>query len=117
MAKSNGNGKEAAAGGDERNATRRLVTVLYSRDRDLYRLPGVALSRPCWLTVRAWRYPVTQLAADAIYLGPALSPDGMHWRMAYAVSWPSIVPGESVTLPADDPLVRDYEALAAGGER
>jgi hypothetical protein len=88
----------------------RLVTVLYSRQRDLYRVPS--LHKPCWLSVKAYDLPATALAADAIYLGPSPGADGLRWRKAYSTSWRAIVPGDVATLPADDPMVRDYEAFS-----
>jgi hypothetical protein len=85
-----------------------MVTILYSRDCDLYRVPS--MDKPCWLSVTAYRLPATMLTADWIYLGPATTADGQGWRKAYALSWSSIVPGDRTTLPADHPLVLDYAA-------
>jgi hypothetical protein len=87
----------------------RLVTVLYSQGRDLYRVPS--LDKPCWLSVKVYDLPATQLPADAIYLGAATSASGNGWRKAYARIWRSIIAGDSVTLPADDPMVVDYASF------
>ena len=87
----------------------RLVTILYSHNREVYRVP--AIDKPCWLSVKVYDLPVTQLAADAIYFGPSTTADGVGWRKAYARSWRSIVAGNSVPLPADDAMVRDYQAF------
>ena len=92
----------------------RLVTILYSKDRDLYRMP--AIDKPCWLTVKTYELPATQLAADAIYLGPSISADGKHWRKAFSSSWRSILTGDRVAIPADDPMVMDYTCAAPGAE-
>ena len=87
----------------------RLVTVLYSKDGDLYRVPS--LDKPCWLSVKLYDLPAAQLPADTIYLGAATSANGNGWRKAYARTWRSIIAGDSVPLPADDPMVVDYEAF------
>jgi hypothetical protein len=87
----------------------RLVTILYSHNREVYRAP--AIDKPCWLSVKVYDLPVTQLAADAIYLGPSTTADGLRWRKAYSRSWCAIVSGNSVPLPADDAMVRDYQAF------
>ncbi len=87
----------------------RLVAVLYSRDRDLYCVPSI--DKPCWLSVRVYPPPAALLRSDAIYLGPGRTADSLGWRKAFAISWRAIVPGDRVTLRADDPLVLDYAAF------
>jgi hypothetical protein len=89
-------------------AERRMVNVVYSRARDLYRLAGS--NKRWWLSVKAYELPAVQLSTDQLYLGPVPSPDGHHWRMAYSADWAALGPGEVVALPVDDPLVRDFEA-------
>ena len=96
-------------GGEDLGGTR-LVTILYSRDRDLYRVPSI--DKLCWLSVKAYELPAAQLAADAIYLGPSVTADGKHWRKAFSTSWRSIVAGDRATIPADDPMVADYACAA-----
>ena len=86
----------------------RLVTILYSRDRDLYRVPSI--DKSCWLSVKPYELPVTQLKTDALYLGSWMCANGLRWRKAFSTSWRSIIAGEPVTLPADDPLIVDYAA-------
>ena len=88
----------------------RLVTVLYSKNRDLYRVPS--MDKPCWLSVKVYEFPAPQLSADAIYLGTATTAKRMGWRKAYAGIWNAIVAGDSVTVPADDPMVIDYAAFS-----
>ena len=88
----------------------RLVTILYSRSRDLYRVPSI--DKPCWLSVMAYPMPMTQLPPDAIYFGPSMTADGLLWRKAYASAWRTILPGDHATVPADDPMVLDYAAFS-----
>jgi hypothetical protein len=105
------NGEDAAmqaAEVSEESDGVRLVTILYSKDHDLYRVP--AIDKPCWLSVKSYELPATQLATDAIYLGPSVTADGKRWRKAYSTSWKSIIAGDRVTVPADDPMVVDYAA-------
>ncbi|HJU11869.1 MAG TPA: hypothetical protein VJ728_13385 [Candidatus Binataceae bacterium] len=90
----------------------RLMTILYSSAHDLYRVPSI--NKPCWLSVRVYDLPATQLPADVIYLGPAMTADGKHWRKAYAMTWRAIIAGEHATLPADDAMVIDYLAATFG---
>lgn len=94
--------------GPAANAGTRMVTICYSRSSDLYRVP--AMDKPCWLSVMAYDLPVADLPADAIYLGPAMTASGLHWRKAYSTTWRAILPGSIATVPADDPLVLDYAA-------
>ena len=100
-------------GGPEAREGSRLVTILYSRDHDLYRVP--AIDKVCWLSVKTYELPVAQLATDAIYLGGSTTADGLRWRKAFHVGWRSIVAGDRVTVPEDDPLVLDYEAAKNTG--
>jgi hypothetical protein len=93
-------------------ASVRLVTILYSKDHDLYRVPSI--DKPCWLSVKAYELPVVQLAADQIYLGGAMCANGLQWRKAYSTSWRSIIAGDRVAVPADDPIVVDYQCAVPG---
>jgi hypothetical protein len=89
----------------------KLVTILYSRSRDLYRV--LAMERPCWLSVSVYELPAPELPADGIYLGAAKTADGLGWRKAYARTWQAIIAGEQATVPADDRIVSDYKAFGA----
>jgi hypothetical protein len=89
-----------------------MVTVLYSKDRDLYRVPTI--DKPCWLSVMLYEPPAVQLLPDRIYLGPSMAADGKHWRKAFAASWRSVIAGDRVTVPADDPMVLDYACAVPG---
>jgi hypothetical protein len=92
-----------------------MVTILYSRGHDLYRVPSI--HKPCWLSVKAYELPVAQLAVDLLYLGPSLTAGGRQWRKAYSTSWRSIIAGDRVTVPADDPMVLDYQCAVPGAEK
>lgn len=89
----------------------KLVTVLYSIGRDLYCIPAMLADKFCWLSVKVYPLPATTLRRDEIYLGPTVTADGLGWRKAYASRWRAILSGDRVTIPADDPMVRDYEAF------
>jgi hypothetical protein len=95
-------------GGGEESGTR-LVTILYSKSHDLYRVPSI--EKPCWLSVMVYPLPAAQLPADSIYLGPSVTADGNYWRKSYAIAWRAIWPGDHATVPADDPMVLDYAAF------
>jgi hypothetical protein len=103
-----------ATTGDEgqERAGARLVTILYSRRCDLYRVPSI--EKPCWLSVETYPLPPVQIVPDSIYLGPSETADGLGWRKSYAVTWRAVVPGGHATVPADDPMVVDYAAYDAG---
>jgi hypothetical protein len=105
--------------GERQSEGVRLVTILYSAGRDLYRVP--AIEKPCWLSVKVYPLPAAEnyaqaaLAAagfgpDETYLGASVTADGKGWRKAYAITWRAIVAGVHVTIPADDPMVLDYAA-------
>jgi hypothetical protein len=81
-----------------------LVTVLYSRHRDVYRLPTLGFD--LWLSVE-----VHTCVSVPPNLGEtvATSADGKGYRRAHR-GWWMIEPGQSATLPEDDPLVVDYIA-------
>lgn len=89
----------------------RLVSVLFSKERDLYRVPTIA--QPVWLSVKIYDPPPVKLPADAIYLGAAITADGIGWRKAYSTAWRSIIAGDKVTVPASDPMVVDYESYTS----
>jgi hypothetical protein len=86
----------------------RLMTVLYSQHRDLYKLP--ALGKDFWMSVER-RLVINQVMAP----GTAKSADGTARRRVYH-NWSSIVPGITVALPETDALVADYVAYAATEE-
>jgi hypothetical protein len=97
--------QEAGTGGTK------LVSVLYSTGRDLYCLPAMLPEKLCWLSVKVYTPPATTVRRDEIYLGPSVTADGLGWRKAYASAWRAILSGDRVTIPADDPIVKDYEAF------
>jgi len=101
------NGPQKPVGGAHQKEALRLVTILYSAGRDLYRIP--VSNKSCWLSVKTYPLPAVALASDAIYLGPAVTADGTGWRKSYSTAWRAIVPGDHATLPGDDPMVMDYE--------
>jgi hypothetical protein len=93
----------------------RLVTILYSLGRDVYRVPTI--DKGCWLSVAAYELPPKQLAIGAFYLGPSISADGKHWRKTFSTDWKFIVAGDPVTVPVSDPMVVDYAACQACQEK
>jgi hypothetical protein len=95
--------------GQKEDKGARTIMILYSQRRDLYRIPSI--DKGCWLSVQVYRLPTARLAADAIYLGPSVTADGKGWRKSYSTGWRSILAGDSTTLPANDPMVADYEAF------
>jgi hypothetical protein len=100
--------KRAEAGATQEPEGVRLVTVLYSRQRDLYLVPSIY--KPVWLSVQVYALPASTLRGDVAYLGAAPTHDGLRWRKAYSTMWRSVLTGERVTVPADDPMVLDYAA-------
>lgn len=70
-----------------------LVTVLYSRHGDLFKLPALALNT--WMSVQA---DVPQA-------------DGSRKR--HVQNSIAVIAGARVALPANDPMVQEYQALAA----
>lgn len=84
-----------------------MASVLYNRERTVYRMPTV--NKPFWLSVMEYSYlPQPTTPSNQTYLGPVLTADGSGWRKAYVLTMHSIVPGDAVTLPANDRLVVDY---------
>lgn len=83
-----------------------LVTVLYSMARDVYRVPS--MGKPVWLSVH--RFSDAETPHDDVFYAISVGADEGTWRKAYKDS-PVIVPGDHVTLPADDVLVKDYAAI------
>jgi hypothetical protein len=104
-----GTALEQSQGNAIEQSTLGTVTILYSKDRDLYRVPSI--EKICWLSVKVHELPVSSPAHNEIYLGPSLTADAGGWRQAYAIAWRAIWPGDLVTLPADDPRVLDYMAF------
>jgi hypothetical protein len=94
----------------EKQQGSRLVTIFYSLGHDLYRVPSI--ERPCWLSVEVYPLPPPTLTPDALYLGPSTTADGKAWRKAYALAWRAVLSGDRATLPADDPMVLDYQAFS-----
>ena len=91
----------------------RLVTVLFSRERDLYRVPSI--DKPVWLSVKVYEMAATTLRTGGInlgYLGAATTADGIGWRKAYSAMWRSIMAGDRVTVPASDPMVLDFASYS-----
>jgi hypothetical protein len=97
------------AGEEQEEQGARLVTVLYSLSKDLYRIPSI--EKVCWLSVKVYPLPQSTLRRDDIYLGASITADGQGWRKAYAIRWRAIVQGDCVTIPVDDPMVKDYQAF------
>ena len=62
-----------------------LVSVLYSKSGDLYRVP--AMANPMWLSVQVYPLPAAELPTDNIYLGPSYTADQKAWRKAYSATW------------------------------
>ena len=87
-----------------------LVRVLYSSARDLYCVP--AMQKIVWLSVTAYPLPVSSQSSSAEYLGAAMTADGHSYRRAFSMAWLSVIPGDQATLPANDPMVLDYEAYS-----
>jgi hypothetical protein len=82
----------------------RPVTVLYSRHRDVYKLPSCG--KDLWLSVEV--YLLSDFGrAGGSSVGAAQTADGRAWRRLYR-NWSIIVPGQTTAIPADDPLVVDY---------
>jgi hypothetical protein len=92
--------EEQAGAAETRGA--RLVTVLYSRHGDVYKLP--ALGMDLWLSVETHPSFVPSVAAISV-----LTADGKASRRGYR-NWSVIEPGRSAALPEEDPLVVDYTA-------
>lgn len=89
---------------------RSLVAILYSFGRDLYRVPS--MNKDVWLSVIPHPLPAHDLPSSAEYIGAAMTADGKAYRKAYSLDWTSVVPGDQVTVPTDDPMVLDYEAYS-----
>lgn len=83
-----------------------LSSVIYTAARDLYRL--TASSDQYWLSVTLDAVKSTR-RPNGIYLGSARTADQQAWRKAYALTWSAAIPGDIVTIPANDPLVLDYQ--------
>jgi hypothetical protein len=92
----------------EEKAGAKLVTVLYSIGRDLYRVIKPAPERDIWLSTAKQDTPPPELQARGPFIGIVKSGDG--WRKAYSVDWSVVRPGGQNTLPEDDALVADYMA-------
>jgi hypothetical protein len=90
----------------------KLLTIVYSRGRDLYRVAPYDAAKQMWLSVAKFPLPVPAASGPRLpYLGAILCPGG--WRKAYSVDWSVIQPGLAATLPATDELVVDYAAAKA----
>jgi hypothetical protein len=99
----------AAAAEQQQMEPVKLVSLLYSQQHILYRIPSMA--RGHWLSVKVYPLPESTERRDEIYLGPSLTADGQGWRKAYSAVWCAILQGDVVTVPEDDPMVRDYAAF------
>lgn len=86
-----------------------MASVLYSEGRAVYRLPAV--NKKFWLSVMEYGYlPPPSVPSNETYLGPVRTANGLGYRRAYSLSMRTIIPGDQVTLPADDQLVVDFMA-------
>jgi hypothetical protein len=81
-----------------------MVTVLYSRHRDVYKLPAMSLEM--WLSVEV------HSAQFGVPEKMAATADRTGWRHVYTTWVGSMPAGDSAAIPANDPLALDY-ALAA----
>ncbi len=91
------------------SAAIKLVTIVYSRGRDLYRVAPYDAAKQMWLSVAKFALPMPAASGPRLpYLGAILCATG--WRKAYSVDWSVIQPGLAATLPATDELVVDYTA-------
>jgi hypothetical protein len=72
------------------------------------------MAKRVWLSVQVYPLPAAELPVDDLYLGPSYTADEKAWRKAYSASWHAIEPGRYQTLPADDGLVADYQAMVVG---
>lgn len=88
----------------------KLVTIVYSRGRDLYRVAPYDAAKQMWLSVAKFPLPMPVAAGPRLpYLGAIACTSG--WRKAYSVDWSVIQPGLAATLPTTDELVVDYVAV------
>ena len=79
------------------------MAVLYSRHRDVYKLP--AMGKDLWLSVQV--YPLTDFGRKGgATVGAARCADGSWWR-AYR-SGGMFQGGQTVAVPDDDSMVVDY---------
>jgi hypothetical protein len=99
-----GNDRQEGVALPEENQGTPLVSVLYSEHRALYRLPAMDLD--IWLSVQVY-----SLADWGANIAAARTTDGKGWRKAYR-NWSMIRGASLATLPADDPLVIDYQQHA-----
>jgi hypothetical protein len=93
----NGAGQFGEAGQQREKVRTALVTVLYSIVGDVYKVPSA--NADLWLSVQVDAEPHPGAAVQTA--------DGRGWRRAYCAVH-LIYAGQSVALPADDPLVVDY---------
>ena len=96
----------------ESAAAIKLLSVVYSRGRDLYRVAPYDATKQMWLSVVKFLLPMPAASGPRMpYLGAIRC--GSGWRKAYSVDWSVIQPGLGATLPATDELVVDYAAAEA----
>ena len=87
----------------------KVMTVIYSHGRDLYRVATYEATKRIWLSVAKFPLPMPEpLAPRTPYLGAIRC--GAGWRKAYSIDWSVVQPGITSTLPATDELVVDYAA-------
>jgi len=95
-----------------------IVGVLYSEGHSLYCVPS--LVGGFWLSVAVHSFPAPEVRKNIVYFGSVETADHQGWRSAYN-RWGFTQGGDTVSLPADDPLVVDYVAaikiLEANRER
>lgn len=84
----------------------RMASILYSAGRDLYRLPDTG--KAFWLSVTVHPLPMPEFGHGKNHLGGVMTADAKGWRSIYDVSWSVILPGDVVSVPEDDPLIKDY---------
>jgi hypothetical protein len=88
---------------------RRMVTILYSLHRDIYKLPHAG--KDLWLSVEV--YPLADFGRKSGSGVGAIKTSNGGWRRAYR-NWGIIQPGATATIPADDMMASDYlKALEA----
>jgi hypothetical protein len=95
--------------GEAEKSGTRMVTVLYSVHHDVYKVPSLGVDH--WLSVRVYALETFGVSEFAVRTA-----DRKGWRRLYN-NWSIIMPGETVTLPADDPMVVDYAAATGAKKR
>jgi hypothetical protein len=92
--------KEDAATSPESGEAVPVVPVLYSRHRDVYKLPALGIN--LWLEVEV------HFAEYGMPEGQAITADGKGWRHVHTTWTNDMQHGDSAAIPATDPLTMDY---------